>query len=673
MVNLPMIAAGNQMFQAVLVMPNQLQMPQEQAPNQLQQGQQLQQSPQWELQSQMPQEQASNQFQQGQQLHQSQQSDLHKQMPQEQPCQPPQMQQRSQFASQESSRRHDGVMMPCQSNQDNIAQAPLGQDNWPQTSYRQYSNGSSNETSKAWPNSSYAAHGRQPDGNACIVVPYPANGAQWMMNVPGNSPMVQMSQCATECSGSAPGTDDSCISDMNSHVNAGALAPDTTMVTHGTPNTESSWMTDRRRQKSLQSAVMSNGRKSKHHAAGGRNSLSKNDYDILTALQLPHEPTAIKESEDLCIRAKMYLTGDNDQWRDVVIRWLMPVVKDFAVSKAATSRVVQKVFEMAGNKHYASLVEKFQGHAVDLTLSKHGNHTLQALIQYVPPEMVTFVLVELSMYPGGWAQLACNNFACRVMQRLLEHCELAKHSLADDIVQDGNLEFLCCADFGNYVVQHAIVYGTDVQKEAVAEFLLDDVRERGMCVYDIEAELEAQVELLMKSHNKGSKPIQTIGSLKSTCVTLISSLAKLGNVAAVNKWVIKLKHHNMIIEHPRCSVSRKQKIKLQKLAEHRIASNVVEKAMLYCSSSQNQERLACELIWRGTLVELAKDKFGSFVVRRLLEVTSGSLRRAALEQLLKEPNWKGEYQRDIPKILREALSSKEYRMFQTPIHGKGGS
>merc|ERR1711904_97896 len=90
--------------------------------------------------------------------------------------------------------------------------------------------------------------------------------------------------------------------------------------------------------------------------------------------------------------------------------------------------------------------------------SLNGNHVLQKAVTYMPPYTVEFIVEELSFFSGGWVAVAKHRFGCRLVQRLLEHCELRLVApIAEAVVQ--NIDDLSRhPQFGNNVVQHVLQY-----------------------------------------------------------------------------------------------------------------------------------------------------------------------------------------------------------------------
>merc|ERR1711985_68192 len=78
-------------------------------------------------------------------------------------------------------------------------------------------------------------------------------------------------------------------------------------------------------------------------------------------------------------------------------------------------------------------------------------------ILVMPPHAVQFIFYELSAIRGGWAGVACHRFGCRVVERLLEHCDAGLTApIVTAVVAEINS--LSKDPFANYVVQHILEY-----------------------------------------------------------------------------------------------------------------------------------------------------------------------------------------------------------------------
>jgi len=94
---------------------------------------------------------------------------------------------------------------------------------------------------------------------------------------------------------------------------------------------------------------------------------------------------------------------------------------------------------------------------INCVKDQNGNHVVQKAIERVPAEHIQFII---NAFTGQVQPLATHSYGCRVVQRMLEHCEeptrsaiLAElHACAASLIVD---------QFGNYVTQHVIEHGAD--------------------------------------------------------------------------------------------------------------------------------------------------------------------------------------------------------------------
>merc|ERR1719161_239375 len=163
----------------------------------------------------------------------------------------------------------------------------------------------------------------------------------------------------------------------------------------------------------------------------------------------------------------------------------------------------------------------------------------------MPPHAVQFILHELAFFPGGWAGVARHRFGCRVVERLLEHCE---SGLTAPIVAAvvAEIDSLARHPFANYVVQHILEY-VPAHRYQVVHGLIQ------------------------------------VGALE--------------------------------------------------LAQHRVASNIIERVFEHCDPESQQALAQSILATEYAIVEMGCSRYGSFTVRRMLDVLQDPLRYMALQQL----------------------------------------
>jgi mRNA-binding protein PUF3 len=103
----------------------------------------------------------------------------------------------------------------------------------------------------------------------------------------------------------------------------------------------------------------------------------------------------------------------------------------------------------------ASLVKELEPSVMRCVKDQNGNHVVQKAIERVPMEHIGFIIDNFTNKVG---ELAIHSYGCRVIQRVLEHCdEPSKRSVLAELHACGST--LISDQYGNYVTQHIIEYG----------------------------------------------------------------------------------------------------------------------------------------------------------------------------------------------------------------------
>ncbi|XP_076890887.1 pumilio homolog 1-like [Bidens hawaiensis] len=131
-------------------------------------------------------------------------------------------------------------------------------------------------------------------------------------------------------------------------------------------------------------------------------------------------------------------------------------------------RVIQKAIEVVDLDQKIKMVEELDGHIMRCIRDQNGNHVIQKCIECVPEEHIQFIIttffdqvVTLSTHPYG----------CRVIQRVLEHCEDPKtqNKVMDEIL--ACVSMLAQDQYGNYVVQHVLEHGKPHERSIIIQEL----------------------------------------------------------------------------------------------------------------------------------------------------------------------------------------------------------
>jgi pumilio RNA-binding family len=220
------------------------------------------------------------------------------------------------------------------------------------------------------------------------------------------------------------------------------------------------------------------------------------DPDTRRALFEQIQRSALSLCEDVFgnyVIQKLFEYGD-DRTRIDLANVLMGRVLPLTKSMYGC-RVIQKALECIEIVLRTVLISELRGHVHECVRDQNGNHVIQKAIEEIPNESIQFI-VDAFLHPETDAgivsigtdiakdvfhhegytaalthsmvakksssvveQFAAHPYGCRVIQRLLEKCnDEQKQPLLDEILKQANC--LSRDQYGNYVVQHILQYGT---------------------------------------------------------------------------------------------------------------------------------------------------------------------------------------------------------------------
>ncbi|MQM01138.1 hypothetical protein Taro_033880 [Colocasia esculenta] len=113
-------------------------------------------------------------------------------------------------------------------------------------------------------------------------------------------------------------------------------------------------------------------------------------------------------------------------------------------------RVIQKALEVVDLDQQIKMVAELEGHVMRCVRDQNGNHVIQKCIECIPQNSIEFII---SSFFDQVVTLSTHPYGCRVIQRVLEHCDDPKTQqiMMDEILQ--NVCLLAQDQYGNYVVQ----------------------------------------------------------------------------------------------------------------------------------------------------------------------------------------------------------------------------
>ncbi|KAL5709531.1 hypothetical protein ACHQM5_020211 [Ranunculus cassubicifolius] len=119
-------------------------------------------------------------------------------------------------------------------------------------------------------------------------------------------------------------------------------------------------------------------------------------------------------------------------------------------------RVIQKAIEVVDLDQQTQMVAELDGHIMRCVRDQNGNHVIQKCIECIPQEHIEFIV---SSFYDQVVTLSTHPYGCRVIQRVLEHCDDPK---TQQIMMDEIMQHVCKLakdQYGNYVVQHVLEHG----------------------------------------------------------------------------------------------------------------------------------------------------------------------------------------------------------------------
>ena len=150
-------------------------------------------------------------------------------------------------------------------------------------------------------------------------------------------------------------------------------------------------------------------------------------------------------------------------------------------------RVVQKAIETLEDEDMFELLSEYEGHVLSCIHDQNGNHVIQKCVEVMSQKAncalshgrdddyhafnrgIQFIVdcVTDDIIP-----LSCHPYGCRVLQRMLEHCIPEIKSFTMDQLL-GCHRMLLDDQYGNYVIQHVLQYGRDIDRQSILNIVIE--------------------------------------------------------------------------------------------------------------------------------------------------------------------------------------------------------
>lgn len=135
-------------------------------------------------------------------------------------------------------------------------------------------------------------------------------------------------------------------------------------------------------------------------------------------------------------------------------------------------RVIQKAIEVVDFDQQTKMVKELDGHIMRCVRDQNGNHVIQKCIECIPQDAIQFII---SIFYDQVVTLSTHPYGCRVIQRVLEHCDDPK---TQQIMMDEILDSVCMLaqdQYGNYVVQHVLEHGKPHERSVIIQKLAGQI------------------------------------------------------------------------------------------------------------------------------------------------------------------------------------------------------
>lgn len=147
---------------------------------------------------------------------------------------------------------------------------------------------------------------------------------------------------------------------------------------------------------------------------------------------------------------KLYERGDQVQ-KKLLAQQMRGHVRELSTHSYGC-RVVQTALDHVLADQQIEIVKELQKDILKCVKDQNGNHVVQKAIEKVPLEHIQFII---DAFKGQVYALSTHNYGCRVMQRMLSHCD--QPFLLEELFACAPA--LIAHEYGNYVIQHIIQQG----------------------------------------------------------------------------------------------------------------------------------------------------------------------------------------------------------------------
>lgn len=238
----------------------------------------------------------------------------------------------------------------------------------------------------------------------------------------------------------------------------------------------------------------------------------------------------------------------------------LELLRTHVMESADSSRALQSFLDVAKYEEVAQVANAFRGHVRQAIQSLHANYVIQKIIAASPAKMGIFIAEELL---GQGPSNARHRFGCRVLCRLIEHWmpmdnggSTGDHlwpvsNLINEVLMDAVL--LSRHAYGNFVLQHLLVYGHAEHKHMICRACSEDLRSAASnrnASHVIEKALESCCD----------EDRMTITSGLAACAELVLQLSDTSSENRYGSYVLRKvltvrSEHSLVIAHQQIIVA----------------------------------------------------------------------------------------------------------------------
>jgi len=168
---------------------------------------------------------------------------------------------------------------------------------------------------------------------------------------------------------------------------------------------------------------------------------------------------------------KLFEHGTEAQLNDLVVQ-VKGNILEMSKDKYGC-RVVQKIMERVSVQQKCDLASELNDHVIDCIEDMNGNHVVQKVVEHLAPD-VQFIIAAVAESSDIAEKMASHMYGCRVIQRLLENCDLEELAgVLDPIVSAAGK--LSKDKHANYVVQCILQRGRQEDKKSIVSQISKNV------------------------------------------------------------------------------------------------------------------------------------------------------------------------------------------------------